>query len=129
LSSHDTGKDQTLQLLSQSLRKSGLCRRGLRRCKEARTASRRRNPFVNQVFVVRCTPWNYGPAPASRNPFVNQVFVVRSDINGYISTFARRNPFVNQVFVVTVQQNQLTPLQRSQSLRKSGLCRLSTAAE
>jgi len=83
----------------------------------------RRNPFVNQVFVVPARRHNIWPGTACRNPFVNQVFVVspESPPNGYFSASqslrksglcrrgapgslagggGRRNPFVNQVFVV-----------------------------
>ena len=62
----------------------------------------------------------------SRNPFVNQVFVVNCGLPE-IDYGCRRNPFVNQVFVVS-SESQLGQCFHcetgSQSLRKSGLCRL-----
>jgi len=62
---------------SQSLRKSGLCRRGdLYKMQEV--AYECRNPFVNQVFVVQNLAHWMKRRGIRRNPFVNQVFVVRA---------------------------------------------------
>ncbi len=62
-----------------------------------------------------------------RNPFVNQVFVVRIThvLGHYEETSLSRNPFVNQVFVVAVlrPKGRMGISKLSQSLRKSGLCR------
>jgi len=41
---------------------------------------------------------------AGRNPFVNQVFVVRHETMKMKKQFLSRNPFVNQVFVVKDQR-------------------------
>ncbi len=110
-------------------------------------ARHRRNPFVNQVFVVcsgkrlpeRSRPASqslrksglcrHGAGPGNRrrcgrrNPFVNQVFVVTEQTGKLSRHNDGRNPFVNQVFVVCSQQKIIPPNGRSQSLRKSGLCR------
>ncbi len=83
--------------MSQSLRKSGLCRQG--KTKLNKFELERRNPFVNQVFVVK-SALAYSMLRECRNPFVNQVFVVGGDGQACKTVGTRRNPFVNQVFVV-----------------------------
>ncbi len=87
-----------------------------------------RNPFVNQVFVV-CLHENRKnhQNQKNRNPFVNQVFVVLCAPSNIRELLAEnRNPFVNQVFVVSETVVKNGKEMKSQSLRKSGLCRLIT---
>ncbi len=87
-------------MLSQSLRKSGLCRR-LRTVAEIASKQAGRNPFVNQVFVVtRKIHCGISRRNSGRNPFVNQVFVVKN-----------------------FEAAMAEAVRTSQSLRKSGLCR------
>jgi len=67
-------------------------------------------------------------AERRRNPFVNQVFVVLRKFLGSGGNDGR-NPFVNQVFVVRIHRIHIGQRRPSQSLRKSGLCRRTNTAE
>ncbi len=118
-------KQQSSIVKSQSLRKSGLCRReaASKMTKDTASQSLRKSGLCRQWLRAGWdTKYVYS---FSRNPFVNQVFVVRSEMRPFsvCASTSSRNPFVNQVFVVTTPIQKKAGLFPSQSLRKSGLCR------
>ncbi len=71
--------------------------------KRAVSKRQSRNPFVNQVFVVRSNPLPEAADQRARSQSLRKSGLCRQSSKTTNATTGNcRNPFVNQVFVVTI---------------------------
>ena len=121
-------KEEENETESQSLRKSGLCRRASKYGKDinhwdiAPSQSLRKSGLCRLMLL-----WRFAYLLVVLSQSLRKSGLCRHNpqpIGKNTKTVYRRNPFVNQVFVVkNFEAAMAEAVRTSQSLRKSGLCR------